>query len=150
MVLVLLVLLFIFAPNKVIIEILARVIPLLAMLKELFRIPELDLHNKRREEALHATKNFVEEHRGYVWKVHCITGRGLHSYNGVPILKPAIISLLNNCGDKFRETAMGGRLEVFTYMHPWWWGQFILVLSFGYVGFSQLVEKVLDHDGVLG
>ncbi|XP_045106133.1 uncharacterized protein LOC123501386 [Portunus trituberculatus] len=74
--------------------------------------PTIDLHQLTVKEAMHVTKTFLKQSRGKYRKLRIITGRGLHSANGVPKIKPAVESLLNEWNYSFKETAKGGCLEV--------------------------------------
>lgn len=73
-------------------------------------VPTLDLHEMRVKEAVRVTEAFVNQSHGHYRKVRVITGRGLHSVDGVPKIKPAVQSLLSGCN--YREVAKGGCLEV--------------------------------------
>lgn len=64
----------------------------------------------RVKEAVHVTETFIKQSRGHYRRVRIITGRGLHSVDGVPKIKPAIQSLLS--GSDYKEMAKGGCLEV--------------------------------------
>lgn len=74
--------------------------------------PTIDLHQLRVREATRITDNFLKQSRGRYKRLRIITGRGLHSENGVPKIKPAVESLLNERNYLFKETAKGGCLEV--------------------------------------
>ena len=58
---------------------------------------ELDLHEMKLEEALVATRQFLElcQTRG-LRKVRIVTGKGLHSENGEAVLRPAVVALCKN------------------------------------------------------
>ncbi|XP_042862898.1 uncharacterized protein LOC122247581 [Penaeus japonicus] len=51
-------------------------------------VPTLDLHGMRERQALDWTEYFLRNYRHHV--VHIITGRGLHSTSGVPVLREAV------------------------------------------------------------
>ncbi len=67
-------------------------------IKELRRMKiqdELDLHSYTLDEAMKQLRSFIREsiESGYK-KVRIITGKGLHSPDGVAVLRPAVISAL--------------------------------------------------------
>lgn len=74
--------------------------------------PTIDLHLLRVREARQVTETFLKQSRGKYRRVRIITGRGLHSVDGVPKIKPAVESLLSENNYSFKETAKGGCLEV--------------------------------------
>lgn len=69
-------------------------------INEIRRMPaqeELDLHEMRLEDAVHATTEFLEaSRRRGLRKVRIVTGKGIHSENGEAVLRPAIIGLCKN------------------------------------------------------
>ncbi|MGJ8668808.1 MAG: Smr/MutS family protein [Oceanococcus sp.] len=58
----------------------------------------LDVHGMRREEAHHATQRFLDNARAHDWRcVKIIHGKGLHSPQGIPVLKHRVdITLQHN------------------------------------------------------
>ena len=58
----------------------------------------LDVHGMRREQAHHATQHFLEQARARDWRcVKIIHGKGLHSPQGIPVLKHRVdITLQRN------------------------------------------------------
>ncbi len=58
----------------------------------------LDVHGMRREEAHHATQRFLDDARTHDWRcVKIIHGKGLHSPQGIPVLKHRVdITLRHN------------------------------------------------------
>ncbi|ROT80128.1 uncharacterized protein [Penaeus vannamei] len=73
----------------------------------------LDLHTMTVREALQTTEAFIRQYWGQHEKVRIITGRGIHSENGVPKVKPAIKDFLLNHGLQHTEIRQGGCFEVF-------------------------------------
>ncbi len=68
---------------------------------------ELDLHGFTRLEALLEVQSFLEKAHQQVWqRVKIITGRGLNSHNGQPILKEAVMVWLEEHRYRF-EIAKG-------------------------------------------
>lgn len=64
---------------------------------------ELDLHNYTLEEALHQIRVFVGDSiKSGLRKVRIVTGKGLHSPDGVAVLRPAVISALKS-DNRIRE-----------------------------------------------
>lgn len=76
-------------------------------------IHELDLHMLKVLEAIRVTQMFLKQSRGRCCCVRIITGRGLHSPDGIPKIKPEVQKLLGNRGYKFKEINKGGGLEVY-------------------------------------
>ena len=58
---------------------------------------ELDLHEMKLDQALVATKQFLElcQSKGYR-KVRIVTGKGIHSANGEAVLRPAVANYCRN------------------------------------------------------
>lgn len=75
-------------------------------------VTELDLHGLRVWEAKEVTLMFLKQSRDYFRRVRVITGRGLHSIDGTPKIKPEVENLLRNNSYKFKEMYEGGCLEV--------------------------------------
>ncbi len=69
-------------------------------IKELRRMKvrdELDLHNFTLDEALRQLRSFLDESIASGFrKVRIVTGKGLHSPDGVSVLRPAVISALKS------------------------------------------------------
>lgn len=84
--------------------------------KQVFRFEDgyltLDLHNMTIREAIQTTEAFIQKYWGQYEKVRIITGRGLHSKEGVAKVKPAIKNLLLNLNLKHTEIQQGGCFEV--------------------------------------
>ncbi|XP_042224351.1 uncharacterized protein LOC121868119 [Homarus americanus] len=76
-------------------------------------IPTLDLHNMTVREATRITNEFLRQSQHGHNMVKIVTGRGLHTEDGIPKVKPAIATLLNNLDYEFREVHKGGCFEVF-------------------------------------
>lgn len=82
-------------------------------------VPRIDLHGKPVAEALDATKNFLEDcEEGQVPRLMIITGRGLHSTNRQPKIKPAVIKILVKRHLDYKEICKGGALEVYLSYRP--------------------------------
>lgn len=75
-------------------------------------IPTVDLHCMTVREATQIVDAFLAQNRGRHHRVRIVTGRGLHSENGVPKVKPAVLQLLENQNLKFCQVHNGGCLEV--------------------------------------
>ncbi|KAK3887664.1 hypothetical protein Pcinc_008248 [Petrolisthes cinctipes] len=75
-------------------------------------VPQLDLHRMTVIEAKEITSEFLIQSRGKHDSVYIVTGRGLHSENKTPILKPIIGDLLTSSGYRFDECYKGGCYEV--------------------------------------
>uniref|UniRef100_A0A0N7ZDH9 Smr domain-containing protein n=1 Tax=Scylla olivacea TaxID=85551 RepID=A0A0N7ZDH9_SCYOL len=75
-----------------------------------YGVPTLDLHEMSVREAIQKTETFLQQSRGRYRKVRIITGRGQHSFDGVPRIREAVEELLN--GRTYRRVARGGCLEV--------------------------------------
>lgn len=59
----------------------------------------LDLHGYKAEEAQVAVMDFLEEcHRNGIRKISIITGKGLHSEGGVPVVRNLISTILDSSG----------------------------------------------------
>jgi DNA-nicking Smr family endonuclease len=73
----------------------------------------IDLHHLHLREAENATKDFLSAKRrdGLLDSIFIVTGHGLHSANGCPVLKPAICNLLTEGGRHFTEDNPG-RIKV--------------------------------------
>ncbi|XP_068224959.1 uncharacterized protein [Palaemon carinicauda] len=87
-------------------------------LRKVFRfengdIPTLDLHHMTVKEATELAIGFIEDCMDEnPRKFRIITGRGLHSRNGVSRLKPRIIQILDNYDLEYTEIYSGGCLQV--------------------------------------
>ncbi len=59
-------------------------------------IPEIDLHNKTKDQAIDLLSDFLKEseERGYK-KVRIITGKGLHTKESETTIRDDVIELLN-------------------------------------------------------
>ncbi|KAK4324848.1 hypothetical protein Pmani_004550 [Petrolisthes manimaculis] len=75
-------------------------------------VPQLDLHRMTVIEAKDITSKFLLQSREKHDSVYIVTGRGLHSENKTPILKPIIGDLLTSSGYRFEECYKGGCYEV--------------------------------------
>ena len=79
----------------------------------------LDLHGKTVKEAVGESARWLDRHRTGtgltgVRRLTLITGRGLHSPDGVPRIKPEIEKLLKRRKIRFKEESRNpGRLIVF-------------------------------------
>ena len=59
---------------------------------------EIDVHRLSSEEAFAQVKKAIRDARGFgASQLRIIVGKGNHSKNNVPVLKPAIISELQKC-----------------------------------------------------
>ena len=57
----------------------------------------LDLHNYTLDEALKQLRTFISESIAFGYrKVRIVTGKGLHSPDGIAVLRPAVISALRS------------------------------------------------------
>ncbi|XP_066989381.1 uncharacterized protein [Macrobrachium rosenbergii] len=75
-------------------------------------IPTLDLHKMTVKEAVPLVTGFIDSCRYEEPKIRIITGRGVHSKDGIPRLKPAIIRIIERYGLEYREIYSGGCLEI--------------------------------------
>ena len=57
---------------------------------------ELDLHGFTQRQAERCTRDFLDYHSGTIDPLTIITGRGNNSRGGIPVLLPAVQSLLRN------------------------------------------------------
>lgn len=79
---------------------------------------ELDLHMMTRDEARHQVDEFLEESRSLGYKkIRIITGKGLHSENGVGVLNAYVKNILDGrsceyANAKYNEGGAGA-LDVF-------------------------------------
>ena len=71
--------------------------PLINEIRRMDAQDELDLHEMKLDQALVATKQFLElcSSRGYR-KIRIVTGKGLHSANGEAVLRPAVANYCKN------------------------------------------------------
>lgn len=79
------------------------VVPTISELRKMNTQAKLDLHNLTLEEALSRANFFIED----CWsnglrKIKIVTGKGLHSPNGEPVIRPEIINIISR-HSKVRE-----------------------------------------------
>lgn len=66
---------------------------------------ELDLHGKTQEEAIRMVQNFLlTSHRQKLREVLIITGKGLNSGEGGPVLREAVNNWLERNGGRFAKS----------------------------------------------
>lgn len=95
-------------------------------------VPTLDLHGLTAEEARELTRNFLRAHstqgnlatggkftpgtlatgRMPSKTIMIVTGRGVHSEGGVPIIKPVVENILRQRNLQYTVTAKGGAFTV--------------------------------------
>ena len=71
-------------------------------------VPTLDLHWMDVKTAVQITKTFLLQSHGNSRRIRIVTGRGLHSFDGVAKIKNAVEELLLNRGITYKMTAKGG------------------------------------------
>lgn len=77
-------------------------------------IPTLDLHNMTVPEAKSAVQGFLRRQRSLGSSyIQIITGRGIHSDNGIPKIKPVVKNIIVGEGLQYRETCKGGSYLVY-------------------------------------
>lgn len=63
---------------------------------------EIDVHRLNTDEALVQVKKAIRDARGFgATQLRIIVGKGKHSKDNVPVLKPAVISELQKCVMRF-------------------------------------------------
>ena len=87
------------------------VVPTISELRKMNTQAKLDLHNLTLEEALSRANFFIED----CWsnglrKIKIVTGKGLHSPNGEPVIRPEIINIISR-HSKVREYNIKGKLK---------------------------------------
>ena len=82
-------------------------------ISQAYQTGELDLHGLQARDAIMAVE-YVLNSNGYQRdRLRIITGRGLHSKNGVPVLQPQVESwLMYNCPKNFQVVCKGGAFDV--------------------------------------
>ncbi|KAB7499604.1 hypothetical protein Anas_07997 [Armadillidium nasatum] len=74
----------------------------------------IDLHGKKVSEARYLADKFLHhQERQSLPAVQIITGRGLHSPDGIPVLKPVVRNMIRDRGLRYDEIAMGGAYKVY-------------------------------------
>lgn len=71
--------------------------PTISVLRKMQVQDSLDLHMRKLEEAVEATKSFIDSSwQKKLRKIRIITGKGIHSKNGEAVLRPAILEVIRN------------------------------------------------------
>lgn len=74
----------------------------------------IDLHRKKVSEARYLTDKFLHhQENNSLPAIQIITGRGLHSPDGIPVLKPVVRSMIRERGLRYEEIANGGAYKVY-------------------------------------
>ena len=72
-------------------------IPTISELRKMNCQARLDLHTMTLDEAIIETRQFIDDcYNNGLLKIKIVTGKGLHSVNGEPVIRPEICKILSN------------------------------------------------------